>query len=164
MAANIPYKLFLISIYMLFLAWIAKMQFIFGGDYLFRIGTIGVVIALFWMLIIFRKDDALKSSGLSRIFSINLIVLAILYLGMVLKVSHLLDSQIEKDLLLDFVGIPSMLICLTHTFANIQNLLESPIGVRVLFYKHIVLAWVGFILSMVLYALYSAILLSQSPA
>ena len=159
-----PFHIFIFSISILFLAWIAKMQFIFGGDYLFRIGTIGVVISFIWMLVHFKKDEAIKSSGMSRMFSINLIVLAILYLGMVLKVSHLLDSQIEKDLLLDFVGIPSMLICLTHTFANIQNLLESPIGVRVLFYKHIVLAWVGFILSMVLYALYSAILLSQSPA
>ena len=43
---KIKNKMFNISIALLFIAWILKMHFIFGGDYLFRIGTIGVLISI----------------------------------------------------------------------------------------------------------------------
>ena len=157
-----PLHIFIISISILFLAWIAKMQFIFGGDYLFRIGTIGVVLSFLWMLIVFRKDEAVKSSGLSRIFSINLIVLAILYLGMMLKVSHIMNNQIEKDLVLDFVGIPTLVGCMIYNFANSYTILGSDNYVKSLLGKHIALPWVLFLFSFMLYAVYSAILASAS--
>lgn len=153
-----PLHIFIISISILFLAWIAKMQFIFGGDYLFRIGTIGVVLSFLWILIIFRKDEAVKSSGVSRFFSINLIVLAILYLGMMLKVSHIMNSQIEKDLVLDFVGIPAFVGCMFYNFANSSMILVSDNYVKSLLCKHIALPWVLFLFSFMLYAVYSAIL------
>ncbi len=143
---------------MLFLAWVAKMQFIFGGDYLFRIGTIGIVVSFVWMLVHFRKDQILKSSGMSRMFSINLIVLAILYLGMMLKVSHIMNSQIEKDLVLDFIGIPAFVGCMIYNFANSSIILGADNYVKSLLCKHIALPWLLFLFSFMLYALYSAIL------
>ncbi|MFN5324040.1 MAG: hypothetical protein ACK5C5_03900 [Bacteroidota bacterium] len=152
------FKTFVVSSSMLFLAWVAKMQFIFGGDYLFRIGTIGIVVSFVWMLVHFRKDQILKSSGMSRMFSINLIVLAILYLGMMLKVSHIMNSQIEKDLVLDFIGIPAFVGCMIYNFANSSIILGADNYVKSLLCKHIALPWLLFLFSFMLYALYSAIL------
>lgn len=149
---------FVVSSSMLFLAWIAKLQFIFGGDYLFRIGTIGIVISFVWMLVHLRKDKAIKSSGLSRFISINLIVLTVLYVGMMLKVSHIMNSQIEKDLVLDFIGIPAFVGCMIYNFANSSIILGTDNYFKSLLCKHIALPWVLFLFSFMLYALYSAIL------
>jgi len=110
------------------------------------------------MLVHFRKDQILKSSGMSRMFSINLIVLAILYLGMMLKVSHIMNSQIEKDLVLDFIGIPAFVGCMIYNFANSSIILGADNYVKSLLCKHIALPWLLFLFSFMLYALYSAIL------
>lgn len=156
------FKTFGVSSSMLFLAWVAKMQFIFGGDYLFRIGTIGIVVSFVWMWIHFRKDEVIKSTGLSKVFSINLAVLVLVYVGMMMKVSHLMNSQFEKDLILDFLGIPAIGACMIYNFSCSHIIMEAPVNTRALFSKHIALPWLLFFFSFMLYAVYSAILASNT--
>ena len=108
------FKLFCFTTILIFLAWIAKMHFIFGGDYLFRLGTVGVLISLVFQIIFFIMNKELKSDNLTKLFIVNSISLFIVYLGMMMKVSHIMNSQFEKDLTLDFVGIPAILLSIIY--------------------------------------------------
>lgn len=155
---KLPFKLFCISIILIFLAWIAKMHFIFGGDYLFRIGTIGVLISLILQIIDRRKNVELKSDMLTTVFFVNSISLFIAYLGMMMKVSHIMNTQFEKDLVLDFLAIPVAIISSVYTFSNIHRLLDTSNSNKIIFYKQIALPWLLFMVSFVMYAVYSVIL------
>ena len=90
------FKLLCISIILIFLAWTAKMHFIFGGDYLFRIGTLGVLLSFIAQIISMTKNVELKSHMLTKMFFVNSICLFIAYLGMMMKVSHIMNTQFEK--------------------------------------------------------------------
>ena len=155
---KLTFKLFLISIIIVFIAWIAKLHFIFGGDYLFRFGTLGILIAIIVQIILFTKNLELKSNNLTRLFILNSICLAFVYLGMMMKVSHIMNTQIEKDLVLDFIGIPAILISIIYNFAHIDKLIESSKTNKLLFYKQILLPWTLFLFSFLIYAIYSVIL------
>ena len=67
------FRLFCISIILVFLAWTAKMHFVFGGDYLFRLGTLGVLISFVTQIIALTKNTELKSNNLTKLFIINTI-------------------------------------------------------------------------------------------
>lgn len=152
------FKLFCFSAILIFLAWIAKMHFIFGGDYLFRLGTVGVLISLVFQIIFFIMNKELKSDNLTKLFIVNSISLFIVYLGMMMKVSHIMNSQFEKDLTLDFVGIPAILLSIIYTFLHIEKLIETSKTNKLVFYKQILLPWTLFLFSFLLYAIYSVIL------
>ena len=134
------------------------MHFVFGGDYLFRAGTIGVLISLISQAYNFTKFTELKISKLLKVYVVNSICLIVLYLGMMMKVSHIMNSQLEKDLILDFVGIPAILIAIIYTFLHIEKLIETSKTNKLIFYKQILLPWILFLFSFLLYAIYSVIL------
>ena len=152
------FRLFCISIILVFLAWTAKMHFIFGGDYLFRLGTLGVLISLVRQIIALTKNIELKSNNLTKLFIINSISLLIVYLGMMMKVSHIMNSQFEKDFVLDFIGIPAILTSIIYNFSRIDKLIEASKTNKLLFYRQILLPWTLFLFSFLLYAVYSVIL------
>jgi hypothetical protein len=152
------FRLFCISTVLLFFAWIAKMHFIFGGDYLFRIGSIGIIFSFILQIIRFSKDSELKSNNLTKQFTLNSICLLIVYLGMMLKVSHIMNSQIEKDFVLDFIGIPSIIISIIYSFINFEKIVDASKRNKLLFYKQILLPWILFVFSFLFYAIYSVIL------
>jgi hypothetical protein len=141
-----------------FLAWILKMQFIYGGDYLFRIGTIGVLISLVAQIVAISKNAEMESYKLKNIYIVNSIGLLIVYLGMMIKVSHIMNSQFEKDLVLDFIGIPAILTSILYTFINIDKLSETSKPNKIILYKEIMLPWTLFLFSYFLYNTYSVIL------
>jgi hypothetical protein len=151
-------KLFQISIAILFLAWILKMQFIFGGDYLFRIGTIGVLISIVSNIVYLNKIVEIDSNDITKIHMVNSICLFIVYTGMMLKVSHIMGSQLEKDFILDFIGIPAIVTSAIYTYKNIPKILETSKSNKIIFHKEIILPWVLFIFSYLLYNTYSVIL------
>ena len=142
----------------MFLAWILKMQFIYGGDYLFRIGTIGVLISLVAQIVAISKNAEMESYKLKNIYIVNSIGLFIVYLGMMMKVSHIMNSQFEKDLVLDFIGIPAILTSILYTFINIDKLSETSKPNKIILYKEIMLPWTLFLFSYFLYNTYSVIL------
>ncbi len=142
----------------MFLAWILKMQFIYGGDYLFRIGTIGVLISLVAQIVAISKNAEMESYKLKNIYIVNSIGLLIVYLGMMIKVSHIMNSQFEKDLVLDFIGIPAILTSILYTFINIDKLSETSKPNKIILYKEIMLPWTLFLFSYFLYNTYSVIL------
>ncbi len=152
------FRLFCISIILIFLAWIAKMHFIFGGDYVFRLGTLGVLLSIISQIIGITKDRELKSDKLTNLYIVNSICLFIAYLGMMMKVSHIMNSQFEKDLVLDFFGIPAILTSIIYIFIRIDGLIETSKANKLIFYKQILLPWTLFIVSFLLYAVYSVIL------
>jgi hypothetical protein len=152
------FRLFSISTILLFLAWTAKMHFVFGGDYLFRLGTLGVLISFVTQIIALTKNTDLKSNNLTKLFIINTISLLIVYLGMMLKVSHIMNSQFEKDFVLDFIGIPAILTSIIYNFSRIDKLIEASKTNQLLFYRQILLPWTLFLFSFLLYAIYSVIL------
>lgn len=151
-------KLFCFSSCIIFIAWIAKMQFIIGGDFLFRLGTIGVLISLIAQTYNFTNMAELKLFKLANVYILNSTCLFIVYLGMTLKVSHIMKSQFEKDLVLDFVGIPAIFTSVLYTFLSIEKLNEASKRIKVVFYKQILLPWTLFLFSFLLYAIYSVIL------
>ncbi len=151
-------RLFCFSISLVFIAWIAKIQFIFGGDYLFRLGTIGVLISLLAQIYNLTKMFELKLSNLLKVYIVNSICLFIVYLGMMMKVSHIMNSQFQKDLILDFVGIPAVLTSIIFTFLYIEKIIETTKTYKLVFYKQILLPWILFLFSFLLYAIYSVIL------
>jgi hypothetical protein len=155
-------KLFQISIAILFLAWILKMQFIFGGDYLFRIGTIGVLISIVSNIVYLNKNVEIDSNGITKIYMVNSICLFIVYTGMMLKVSHIMGSQLEKDFILDFIGIPAIVTSAIYTYKNIHKILETSKSNKIIFHKEIMLPWVLFLFSYLLYNTYSVILTRAS--
>ena len=71
---NFPGKIFFVSALIMFLGWIAKMHFIPGGDYLFRIGTIGIVTSLIIQIHNSVKIPDVKSNNLTKLFLLNLII------------------------------------------------------------------------------------------
>jgi hypothetical protein len=152
------FKLFSISIILIFFAWMVKMHFIFGGDYLFRIGTFGVLISFIIQIIGMTKNVELKSHMLTKMFFVNSICLFIAYLGMMMKVSHIMNTQFEKDLVLDFLAIPAIVISAIYIFNNIDRLIETTNTNKLIFYKQIVFPWTIFLVSFLLYAVYSVIL------
>jgi hypothetical protein len=152
------FRLFCISIILLFLAWTAKMHFVFGGDYLFRLGTLGVLISFVTQIIALTNNTDLKSNNLTKLFLINTISLLIVYLGMMLKVSHIMNSQFEKDFVLDFIGIPAILTSIIYNFSRIDKLIEASKTSQLLFYRQILLPWTLFLFSFLLYVIYSVIL------
>ena len=134
------------------------MQFIFGGDYLFRIGTIGVLISIVSNIVYLKKNVEIDSNDITKIYMVNSICLFIVYTGMMLKVSHIMGSQLEKDFILDFIGIPAIVTSAVYTFNNIHKILETFNSNRILFHKEIILPWVLFLFSYLLYNTYSVIL------
>ena len=158
MKANNLFRLFIISIVLIFSAWIAKMHFVFGGDYLFRIGTVGIILSLLIQLVDVFKEHELKSKNIAKLFILNIICLTIAYLGMMLKVSHLMNSQLEKDFVLDFLGIPAILISIIYNFAHVDKIMASPTKYKLIFYRQILLPWILFAFSFLLYGIYSLIL------
>jgi len=154
-------RLFCISSSLVFIAWIAKMHFMPGGDYLFRLGTIGVLISLIAQIYNLTKMAELKLNKLVNVYIVNSICLFIVYLGIMLKVSHITNSQIEKDLVLDFIGIPAILISIMYTFLRIEKLNEASKVNKIVFYKQILLPWTLFLFSFLLYAIYSVILIRE---
>jgi len=139
-------------------AWVAKMQFIPGGDLLFRIGTAGMVVGLVLQLPIAVRNVALKASRLDRLFIVNTVVLALLHLGMMLKVAHVLDTQFQKDVVLDLLGIPVLLTTLTYSFGQSAKVLASDREAKVLLLRHVVYPWTVFVFSYLFYVVYSVIL------
>lgn len=160
---NYTFKLFNLSAFFLFIAWTAKMQFIFGGDYLFRIATAGIILALILQAFIIQKNKEVKADLLSHLFLVNHLCLLIVYTGMMLKVAHVMHTQFEKDLILDFFGIPATAIAMIYTFSKVHVIFKSSGSNKILFYKHILLPWCLFLFSFILYAVYSLVLaISQS--
>ena len=151
-------RLFCTSIILIFFAWILKMHFIFGGDYLFRLGTIGVLVTFVTQIVIFAKKSELKSYSLTGLFVLNSICLLVVYLGMMMKVSHIMNSQFEKDLVLDFIGIPAILTSIIYNFIYIDKLIDTSKTNKLLFFRQILLPWALFIFSFLFYAIYSVIL------
>jgi hypothetical protein len=152
------FALFVVSVSVLFLAWIAKMHFVFGGDYLFRLGTVGIIISFIIQAALLSRAPDVMAPKLTRLFFINSALLGVVYLGMMMKVSHIMNTQLEKDLVLDFAGIPAILAATIYNFLRAGDVLEAPIKHRLLFYQHIWLPWLLFVFSFILYAVYSVIL------
>ena len=152
------FRLFCISAILTFVAWIAKMHFVLGGDYLFRLGTLGVLISFVTQTISLKKNNELNSNKLTKLFITNTVSLSIVYLGMMLKVSHIMSSQFEKDFVLDFIGIPAILTSIIYNFSKIDKLIETSNTNKLLFYRQILLPWSLFLFSFLLYIIYSLIL------
>ncbi len=155
---NFPGKIFFVSALIMFLGWIAKMHFIPGGDYLFRIGTIGIVTSLIIQIHNSVKIPDVKSNNLTKLFLLNGLSLIIVYSGMMLKVSHILKTQIEKDCVFDFFGIPAIIVSFMYYFLHIDTLMKSSEKNKLLFYRQILLPWTLFLFSFLLYTIYSIIL------
>ncbi|HAD14326.1 MAG TPA: hypothetical protein DCF33_18040 [Saprospirales bacterium] len=155
---NFPGKIFEVSALIMFLGWIAKMHFIPGGDYLFRIGTIGIVTSLIIQIHNSVKIPDVKSNNLTKLFLLNGLSLIIVYSGMMLKVSHIMNNQIEKDFVLDFFGIPAIIVSIMYNFLHIDTLMKSSEKNKLLFYRQILLPWTLFLFSFLLYTIYSIIL------
>lgn len=77
---------------------------------------------------------------------------------MMMKVSHIMNSQIEKDFVLDFIGIPAILTAILFNFLHIEKLIETTKALKLLFYKQVLLPWILFLFSFLLYGTYSVIL------
>ena len=152
------FRLYCISTGIIFLAWIAKMHFIFGGDYLFRIGTIGVLTSFLFQIPFYIKHSELRQQSLTRLYVVNSICLFIAYLGMMLKVSHIMNTQFEKDLVLDFIGIPALVISQFQLFTSAERLIHASRSNQIILMKYIVMPWVLFLVSFLLYSVYSVIL------
>lgn len=134
------------------------MHFIPGGDYLFRIGTIGIVTSLIIQIHNSVKIPDVKSNNLTKLFLLNGLSLIIVYSGMMLKVSHIMNTQIEKDFVLDFFGIPAIIVSIMYNFIHIDTLMKSSEKNKLLFYRQILLPWTLFLFSFLLYTIYSIIL------
>ena len=156
---KLTFRLFCFSIILIFLAWTAKMHFVFGGDYLFRLGTLGVLLSIVSQIIGMAKNTELKYDKLINLYIVNCISLFIVYLGMMMKVSHIMNSQFEKDFVLDFIGIPAILTSIIYNFSCIDKLIETSKVNKLFFYKQIVLPWTLFLFSFLLYTIYSVILI-----
>ena len=152
------FRLFCFSVILIFIAWIAKMHFIFGGDYLFRLGTVGVLLSIISQIIGITKNSELKSDKLTNLYNVNSICLFMAYLGMMMKVSHIMNTQFEKDLVLDFFGIPAILTSIIYSFIRIDSIMETSKANKLVFLKQILFPWTVYLVSFLLYAVYSVIL------
>jgi hypothetical protein len=133
----------------------AKLQFIFGGDYLFRAASIGILVSIAVSIYDIKN---VQKPNVRRIFIVNLLTLMVAYCGMMLKVSHIMETQFEKDLVLDVLAYPAIIGNLLYTFANAETLINQNRMIQVRFIKHALLPWCVFIFSLILYAVYSAAL------
>ena len=152
------FRLFCSSIILIFLAWTAKMHFVFGGDYVFRLGTLGVLLSIVSQIIGMTKNSELKYDKLINLYIVNSTCLFIAYLGMMMKVSHIMNSQFEKDLILDFFGVPAILTSVIYIFIRIDSIIDTSKANKLIFYRQILFPWTLFIVSFLLYAVYSVIL------
>jgi len=155
------FRIFNVSISLLFLSWIAKLHFIFGGDYMFRIGSAGVLLSLIWQFAAIGTTEASGKKDWLRIFRVNTICLIIVYLGMMLKVAHLMPDQFLKDLTLDFIGIPALVTALLYSIAKWDVLLGATPQAKFFAMKHLALPWLMFAFSFMLYGIYSLNLMHQ---
>lgn len=152
MKRNFQFQVLIAAIYLI--AWIAKMHFIPGGDILIRLATMGWCLLLIWQVIRI-KDQAIK-----RIFNINTPVLILCFLGIMLKVSHVFAFQIYKDLLLDFLGYPAMLVAIAYNCKQVSNMCDFSREAKVILVQQLLFPWIMLWLTFLLYSLYSSILLS----
>ncbi len=153
---KLSFRLFCFSSMLLTLAWMAKLQFIFGGDYLFRIASLGILVAL--ALSIYDTCKIVQVNPMRHIFMVHLITLLLAYGGMMLKVSHLMHTQLEKVIVLDFIAYPALSFAMLYTFAHSDALLQQDRSIKTRFMKSVLLPWCVFAFSLILYAVYSAAL------
>lgn len=152
MKRSFQLQVLIAAIYLM--AWIAKMHFIPGGDILIRLATLGWCLLLIWQ--VFQiKDQAIK-----RIFNVNTVVLILCFVGIMLKVSHVFAFQIYKDLLLDFLGYPAILVAIAYNCNQVSLMHNFTREARVLIVQQLLLPWSMLWLTFLLYSLYSSILLS----
>jgi hypothetical protein len=133
----------------------AKLQFIFGGDYLFRIASLGILLSLAASIYLTKN---LQVPIIRRIFIVNLTTLIVAYCGVMLKVSHVMETQFGKDVLLDLIAYPTLFFTMLYTFAYSDVLLQQERPIKLQFLKTIVLPWCVLTFSLILYAVYSAAL------
>lgn len=150
-----------ISASLIFIAWVAKLHFIYGGDYLFRTGTALALISFILTFATCINNAILKESRLNLLFLVNQIFLMIVYAGMMMKVSHLMNTQFEKDLVLDFLGIPVMCAAIIWNFISAERLIGATQSIKVQFVKYVMMPWIIFLFSFIIYAIYSAALARQ---
>lgn len=155
---NILFKLFSFCAVLLFISWIFKSHFVFGGDYLFRFSSVIILIILVMQTLKIYTIHEVKANSLSGIFITNGICLFLLYLGMMMKVSHIMNSQLEKDLVLDFLGIPAFLFATIYNFTFFEKITKLANTNKLLFYRFILFPWIIFLASYLLYLNYSVIL------
>jgi hypothetical protein len=155
------FRLLSFSSVIIVVAWIAKMHFVYGGDILFRTATAGLVLALIIQSVLFAKHEEIRETKSLSLFLFNSVSLSILYIGMMLKVSHLLNTQFEKDLVLDFMGLPLVAISIFLNAGKAETITRLNRNTRLLFIRHILTPWLMMMFSFILYALFSAILARQ---
>jgi hypothetical protein len=141
---------------LLTLAWMAKLQFIFGGDYLFRAASLGILISI--AISIYDTPKNVQAKPMRHIFMVNLITLLLAYGGMMLKVSHLMHTQLEKDIVLDFIAYPALSFAMLYSFAHSDYLMQQDRSIKIRLMKTVLLPWCVFGFSLILYAVYSATL------
>ena len=134
----------------------AKLQFIFGGDYLFRTASLGILISI--AISIYDTPKNLQAKPMRHIFMVNLITLLLAYGGMMLKVSHLMHTQLEKDIVLDFIAYPALSFAMLYSFAHSDYLMQQDRSIKIRLMKTVLLPWCVFGFSLILYAVYSATL------
>lgn len=155
---KISFRLMCISASVIFIAWMAKLHFIYGGDYLFRTGTALALISFILTFTTCINNAILKESRLNILFMANQIFLMVVYAGMMMKISHVMNTQFEKDLVLDFLGIPAMCAAIIWNFISAQKLIGATESIKVQFAKFVMMPWIIFLFSFILYAIYSAAL------
>jgi len=134
----------------------AKLQFIFGGDYLFRAASLGILISI--AISIYDTPKNVQAKPMRHIFMVNLITLLLAYGGMMLKVSHLMHTQLEKDIVLDFIAYPALSFAMLYSFAHSDYLMQQDRSIKIRLMKTVLLPWCVFGFSLILYAVYSATL------
>ena len=134
----------------------AKLQFIFGGDYLFRTASLGILISI--AISIYDTPKNVQAKPMRHIFMVNLITLLLTYGGMMLKVSHLMHTQLEKDIVLDFIAYPALSFAMLYSFAHSDYLMQQDRSIKIRLMKTVLLPWCVFGFSLILYAVYSATL------
>lgn len=107
-------------------------------------------------------DKDFRTDALHGIFVVNSVCLFLVYAGMMLKVAHLLQTQEEKDFILDYIGVPAAVFAALYSFAAPGKWYDAGSGSKVVFLRHIVLPWILFVFSFLLYAVYSVILTYQN--
>jgi hypothetical protein len=80
---------------------------------------------------------------------------------MMLKVSHLMNTQFEKDLVLDFMGLPLVAIAIFLNAGKAETISSLNRNTRLIFIRHVLAPWLMMVFSFILYALFSAILARQ---
>ena len=156
--------IFIISSGIIILGWLAKIHFIPGGDIAFRLGTIGVISSIVTQVIAINKILNKEDKMLKRLFNFNSAALGICYTGMMLKVSHIMSNQIQKDIVFDFIGIPIIVTAIIYSTINIDVLGYAKYEIKIIFIKNIILQYSMFLLSVILYCIYSSVLASAAIA